>query len=308
MFYNCQALSGTIDVTGWDVSNVTTLCATFCSCRFVSEIKGICNWPAMPKCTRIDSAFSSCNSITGDYDLSNLQLGKGTASITYAGAAFNGIGARTLSISGWNISACTSLSQLFSYCYNLVSLDMSNVTWPTANTTYYLMFYSCNALEEINLSGWDFSHLSGNSASVIQYFAYGCPKLRKITCTNCTPMANQVNDSSASYGYIYYNNYLLKELDSSWMNMSLFKGTATSLYAFRGLNGLVDFIPPTNITKSFWIKESYFLSKASILRIFNNLVDLTGKTAQTLSIGTVNLAKLTDAEKAIATGKNWTLA
>lgn len=40
----------------------------------------------------------------------------------------------------------------------------------------------------------------------------------------------------------------------------------------------------------------------------NALADRTGKTAYTLTIGAANLAKLTDAQKAVATAKNWTLA
>lgn len=39
----------------------------------------------------------------------------------------------------------------------------------------------------------------------------------------------------------------------------------------------------------------------------NALKDLTGETSKTLSLGTTNLDKLTDEQKAIATAKNWIL-
>ena len=42
--------------------------------------------------------------------------------------------------------------------------------------------------------------------------------------------------------------------------------------------------------------------------IFNNLKDLTGNTAKTLTLGSNNLALLTDEQKQIATDKNWNLA
>lgn len=48
------------------------------------------------------------------------------------------------------------------------------------------------------------------------------------------------------------------------------------------------------------------LSQDSILNIIEHLATIN--TAQTLTLGTVNLGKLTDAEKAIATQKGWTLA
>lgn len=50
------------------------------------------------------------------------------------------------------------------------------------------------------------------------------------------------------------------------------------------------------------------LTRNCLLEMLNNLIDLTGATAKTLTLGVTNLAKLTDAEKLIATNKNWILA
>ena len=51
------------------------------------------------------------------------------------------------------------------------------------------------------------------------------------------------------------------------------------------------------------------LTHDSLMSIINALKDLSGSsTTKTLTLGTANLAKLTDAEKAIATEKGWTLA
>lgn len=59
---------------------------------------------------------------------------------------------------------------------------------------------------------------------------------------------------------------------------------------------------------SFDISSSTEFEESDLVEILNNLMDLTGKTSQTLTMGATNLAKLTDSEKAIATNKNWTLA
>jgi hypothetical protein len=56
------------------------------------------------------------------------------------------------------------------------------------------------------------------------------------------------------------------------------------------------------------ISKSTLYSVETLVAIFENLADLTGQTAKTLTIGSVNLAKLTAEQKAIATSKNWTLA
>ena len=48
-------------------------------------------------------------------------------------------------------------------------------------------------------------------------------------------------------------------------------------------------------------------SAETLAGVVNSLKDRTGKTAYTLNLGSVNLAKLTDEQKAIATNKNWVL-
>ena len=50
------------------------------------------------------------------------------------------------------------------------------------------------------------------------------------------------------------------------------------------------------------------LTRNCLLEMLNNLIDLTGASAKTLTLGAKNLAKLTDEEKLIATNKNWILA
>lgn len=50
------------------------------------------------------------------------------------------------------------------------------------------------------------------------------------------------------------------------------------------------------------------LTQQSLVGMFNALADLTGQQAKTLTVGSTNLAKLTNEQIAIATEKNWTLA
>lgn len=54
--------------------------------------------------------------------------------------------------------------------------------------------------------------------------------------------------------------------------------------------------------------QSSKLTVASILSLFAILADYSGTSNHTLTLGSTNLAKLTDAQKAIATQKGWTLA
>ena len=56
---------------------------------------------------------------------------------------------------------------------------------------------------------------------------------------------------------------------------------------------------------SFDISASTRFTHEALVEILNNLATVT--TSRTLTMGSTNLAKLTDADKAIATGKGWTL-
>ena len=62
------------------------------------------------------------------------------------------------------------------------------------------------------------------------------------------------------------------------------------------------------MSASFGISASTLFTEAALVEIIGNLADLTGQTPQTLTMGATNLAKLTQAEKDVATAKNWTLA
>lgn len=57
---------------------------------------------------------------------------------------------------------------------------------------------------------------------------------------------------------------------------------------------------------SFNISSSTQFEESDLVTILNNLATVT--STETLTMGSTNLAKLTDEEKAIATNKGWTLA
>lgn len=56
------------------------------------------------------------------------------------------------------------------------------------------------------------------------------------------------------------------------------------------------------------LSASTNFSAETLVAILNALADRTGLEAYTLTLGSANLAKLTDEEIAVATEKNWTLA
>lgn len=80
-------------------------------------------------------------------------------------------------------------------------------------------------------------------------------------------------------------------------------------YMFLSCSGLkrISFVPGC-IKLSLNFAQSSKLDDASIQSIIDGLADLSGKTAQTLTLHATVGAKLTEAQKATASAKNWTLA
>ena len=79
--------------------------------------------------------------------------------------------------------------------------------------------------------------------------------------------------------------------------------------AFSGASALTEIeIVAGTIEISISFADSPSLSDASIQSIVDGLTDLTGSTAQTLTLHTDVKAKLTEEQTAAVTAKNWTLA
>ena len=65
-----------------------------------------------------------------------------------------------------------------------------------------------------------------------------------------------------------------------------------------------------NIKVDFDIRKAPNLTVQSLMNVINNLYDFVGNgesTTRTLKLGTTNLNKLTDEQKAVATNKGWSL-
>ena len=77
--------------------------------------------------------------------------------------------------------------------------------------------------------------------------------------------------------------------------------------AFRYCNKLKDISFGGVVGKSISFSDCSLLTNASVQSVIDHLKDLTGATAQTLTFHADVGGKLTDAQKAAITAKNWTL-
>lgn len=85
--------------------------------------------------------------------------------------------------------------------------------------------------------------------------------------------------------------------------------TTTFTTSFTGCTNLVNMTIEGVIGYNMTLSPCTKLSHDSLMSVINHLKDYSGTgTSKTMTLGTTNLNKLTDAEKKIATDKGWTLA
>lgn len=170
----------------------------------------------------------------------------------------------------------------FANCNNLLFLDASE--WDTSKITgsFTQNFRNCNSLQWLNSANWDTSNITAFQATFIN-----CYSMEWIDTTS-------------------WDMSKVTELtDNTFANCH----SLTSLIGNKTIEDVIgnDVVCMKGMKISFALYDTNRLDRASLRALINGLADLTGQTAQTLTIGAILLAKLTNEDIAIATNKNWTI-
>lgn len=182
-----------------------------------------------------------------------------------------------------DFSNATNMSGLFAACRKLKN-TAPNLTTPKVTDTSS-MFYQCNALEtapEINTS---------NVTDMTKMF-YDCNKLTTVPLYDTSKVTRMEE-------MFYFNSVLTTVPAYDCSNVTNMNRMFVNC---RNLKSIL----MTNIGANLDISASTNFEREDLVLILNNLKTVT--TTKTLKMGTTNLAKLTDTDKAIATDKGWTLA
>lgn len=157
--------------------------------------------------------------------------------------------------------------------------DTSNIT------SMYYMFKDCTHLTTIPL-------LDTSKVTNMAYMFTNCTYLTTIPLLD----TSNVTDMSAMFQSCY-SLTSVPTLDASNVvymdNMFVYCSNLTEIHM-------------TGMKVSFNISSSTQFTREALVEILNNLATVT--STETLTMGSTNLAKLTDEDKAIATNKGWTLA
>ena len=179
----------------------------------------------------------------------------------------------------------TNFYQLFAHCVKLTTIPQ----FDTSNgTNFSSMCQSCEKLTTIP----KLNTSNGTNFSYMFYYDLILTTIPQIDTSNGTNFYRMFQGSKTIT--------TIPQLDvSNGTNLNDMFYQCSELTNFGGL---------LNVKTSYSLISCNKLSYDSLLNVLNGLADLTGGTSQKLTLGSTNLAKLTDEEKAIATNKNWTLA
>ena len=125
--------------------------------------------------TTTNSWFSYFKALTTIEGFQNLN----TSAVTDMSDMFSGCsGLTSLNVSNFNTSAVTSMDGMFYGCSGLTSLNVSNFN-PSAVTDMSAMFYDCSSLTELNVSNFNTSAVTDMS-----HMFYGCSGLTELNVSN----------------------------------------------------------------------------------------------------------------------------
>lgn len=225
-----------------------------------------------------------------------------------------------INASNWDTSNITSLVSTFQGMTNLESVDFAD--WDVSNVTdFYAMFDGSRKIENIDVSKWNTSSAKNmgwmfngnnlqsldvsnfNTSKVTNMFAMflGSQSLTRLDISNFD--TSNVLDFGRAFGYW---GTVCEELNISGLNLTKvtsIEGTfmRSSFKVIRS-DGLQ--LPNIDMSK-IGLDSSTALTVDSIVGLLNALPQ--SDKGYSFQIGSDNIAKLSDEQKAIATNKGWTL-
>ena len=210
-------------------------------------------------------------------------------------------------VSLFDTSKVTNTQGMFYYCKQLASVPVFDTSSVTNMSN---MFYNCSHLGSVPL--FNTSKVT-NMSSLFR----GCSELESIPLFDTSKVDNMTN---MFYNCSHLGSVPLFDTSKVTSMSGLFKGCSqltsvpkldtsrvtTTGSMFSGCAQLTTLGGFIGLKVSLDLSGSPLLTHDSLLNVINEAADVTS-SPKNLTLGSTNLAKLTDEEKAIATNKGWTL-
>lgn len=232
-----------------------------------------------------------------------------TSAFTSAEWMFGGCQSlKRVDISALDTSKVTTMAYMFYNCPQLTAIDGSGGldTSKVTNMTY--MFYNCRKLTALDVSNWDVSNVTA-----MPYLFSACYRLAELDVSKWD--VSNVTDMTS----IFCNIVDIVTLDLSGWDVSKVGSMLWAIWNSANLTSLIgthtlaeveagDVTALNGLSCDLHIAGCPKIERASLLAVINGMADLTGKTSRTLTLSGGLKAKLTEADIATATAKNWTVA
>lgn len=225
-----------------------------------------------------------------------------------------------INASNWDTSNITSLAFTFQGMTNLESVDFAD--WDVSNVdSFFGMFDASPKIENIDVSKWNTSsatdmgwmfngnnlkHLdvsNFNTSKVTTMFAMfsGSKSLTRLDISNFD--TSNVLDFGRAFSYW---GTVCEELNISGLNLTKCKSMESTFQStnFKVIRSDGLWLPNIDMS-TIGLHTSTALTVDSIVGLLNALPQ--SDKGYSFQIGDVNIAKLSDEQKAIATNKGWTL-
>ena len=225
-----------------------------------------------------------------------------------------------LDVSNWDTSNVTSMHFTFESMTNLKSVKCAD--WDVSNVTDFIaMFDDCNNLKTIDVSKWNTSSatnmsymFSGNKLETLDVSNFNTSKVTdmKLMFSDCWSLTHLDISNFDTSNVLYFDlvfagwNHICEELNISGLNLTrctvienTFKNTNFKVIRCDGLR-----LPNIDMS-NIGLNSSTALTVDSIVGLLNALPQ--SDKGYSFQIGSDNIAKLSDEQKAIATNKGWTL-
>ena len=208
MFCNCVKLE-TIDVSGFNTINVTDFSVMFSNCKKLKSITGIENWNTA-------SLINASNMFSYTFELETVDVSNfNMTKCESIGGMFSSSGLKRLDLSKWKFEFTGEfrIERLFNNCYDLEEVgDLSG--WGIKRMEYVNgIFTNCYSLKNLNISNWDLSSWDQHSSSS---GLETCHSLEMVNVTNLkigTPYRIQnTNTPAADPTPLFGDCYSLREI------------------------------------------------------------------------------------------------
>lgn len=256
-----------------DTSNVTTMANMFYNC---SKLQGV-NVSNFSTTNVIDMSnmFFSCGELQ-ELDLSSFD----TSNVTTMTSMFQGCKKLTsLDVSSFDTSNVTNVNQMFNNCNALTKLDLRNFDTKKL-TSFYYMFSLCKQLVELNLSSFNTTNVSNFQNMFTQ-----CNALATINLSSFDTR------KGTNFSYMFQACYALTDIIGD-INLILATNVSGIFDACRALTNVTLKNIKVNLQLGSGTSWGHLLSLDSLTNAINELWNMTGSTAKTLTIGSTNLEKL----------------